>query len=140
MNLIPNHHPFHEYDYVLRHTEDLDRLRELSNYRVDRVGATTILYEVARRLKWKSKPELRFTGRTDRGMYYSDLVIIRPTPSVAVLVHELAHHEHRQLQHGAIRWTKHSGKGHGSHSGNFVIALDRVAAIAIEIVKREEGK
>jgi len=121
---------FWEYEYVKRHTKDLDGLRTLSRIRVDRDRAEWLVWTLCEAVGLR-RPRISFTGRSDRGFYeWGGRIIVRPSMiSAETLVHELAHH-----------WinTKMLGVPSSSHGADFVLRLDKLAGRALSILDEIE--
>jgi len=114
---------FFESAYVTRHTEDLDRLQALFDVRLNQ-GQVESMYSDLCSGFGLSFPKMKWTARTDRGLYDSIDRSIRLRPeyiSAGIAVHELAHH-----------WVEVKlGWGNvPNHGWDFTMRLDKLAESA----------
>lgn len=117
-----------EYPMVLHRSEHPLRLKRLDTVRIDRDTASELVIALCDEFGLRY-PSIRFTGRTDRGMYFPtgehfQTIRVRASKiSVELLLHELAHH-----------WVELACKGteDGHHGWDFTSRLDRLAAKAEE--------
>lgn len=116
--------PSEEYVTVQKKSADPERLKRLGKWRLGNDLTIEMISGIGR----LPLPQVRFPGRDPDGQAASYVpmdktIQFSPQPSVLTVVHELAHHEHRQ-------GSKHEIKGKAHHGWNFTEHLDRLAAKA----------
>jgi hypothetical protein len=112
---------FFEYDYVIRHTRDLNRLKWLFRTRATSREVNVLYVDLCEEFELPF-PNVRFTRRTDRGLFEVDgskISLRSSNISVELAIHELAHH----WMNERIGWGNSP-----NHGWDFVMRLDKLAA------------
>lgn len=129
---------FSEYDAVLKHTEDLERLKRLAGLAVHKSQVPTLVAELSKAVGIAT-PQVVDIRRVKGGQssYHprhegGPTLRLARFPDLHTICHELAHHWH---------WYSCRVKGRGKyrapfHGFDFTWRLDELARLAEEIVNR----